>query len=91
MARMEDILDMYHRPQDPAYPLVCMDESCVQLVGEVRDPIPMSPGHPIKVDDEYVRKGTAEIFLAVAPLIAWTAESPMNNIEVFHFVQIRGQ
>lgn len=69
VARMEDILDTYHRPQDPAYPLVCMDESCVQLVGEVRDPIPMSPGHPIKVDDEYVRKGTAEIFLAVAPLI----------------------
>ena len=66
---MEDILDVYHRPLNPAVPLVCMDESCQQMVGEVRDPIPMSPGQPLKIDDEYVRKGTAEIFLAVAPLI----------------------
>ena len=69
VARMEDILDVYHRPLNPAVPLVCMDESCQQMVGEVRDPIPMSPGQPLKIDDEYVRKGTAEIFLAVAPLI----------------------
>ena len=66
VARMEDILDVYHRPLNPAVPLVCMDESCQQMVGEVRDPIPMSPGQPLKIDDEYVRKGTAEIFLAVA-------------------------
>ena len=67
MARMEDILDVYHRQPNLDFPLVCMDESCVQLVGEVREPIPMSPGHTRKIDDEYERKGTAEIF-AVAPL-----------------------
>lgn len=69
MARMEDVLDVYHRPLNPDFPLVCMDESCYQMVGEVRDPIPMSPGHTLKIDDEYERKGVAEIFLAVAPLI----------------------
>ena len=69
VARMEDVLDVYHRPLNPDFPLVCMDESCYQMVGEVRDPIPMSPGHTLKIDDEYERKGVAEIFLAVAPLI----------------------
>ncbi len=68
---MEDILDVYHRPYDPDYPLICMDESCFQMVGEVREPIPMRPGHPVRIDDEYVRKGIAEIFLAVAPLSGW--------------------
>ena len=68
VARMEDILDVYHRQPNLDFPLVCMDESCVQLVGEVREPIPMSPGNTRKIDDEYERKGTAEIFLAVAPL-----------------------
>lgn len=68
VARMEDVLDVYRRPYDPARPMVCMDESCFQMVGEVRDPIPMEPGRPLKIDDEYVRMGVAEIFLAVEPL-----------------------
>ena len=59
---------MYHRPYDPLRPVVCMDESCKQLIGEVRAPIPAAPGHPVLMDDEYVRNGVAEIFLEVEPL-----------------------
>ena len=55
-------------PYDPDYPVVCMDESCKQLIGEVREPIPCEPGKPVRVDDEYVRNGVAEIFIEVEPL-----------------------
>jgi hypothetical protein len=65
---MEDVLEVYHRPYDAMYPVVCMDESCKQLVGEVRPPIPVAPGRPARQDDEYVRNGVAEIFLEVEPL-----------------------
>jgi hypothetical protein len=65
---MEDVLELYHMPYDPCYPVVCMDESCKQLVGEVREPISCKPGQPKRVDDEYVRKGIVEIFMEVEPL-----------------------
>jgi transposase len=65
---MEDILDVYHLPYDPDYPVVCMDESCKQMIGEVRMPIPCKPGQPVRIDDEYVRNGVAEIFMEVEPL-----------------------
>ena len=65
---MEDVLDVYERPYDAKFPVVCMDESSIQLIGEVREPIPAAPGHCELVDDEYVRKGVASIFLAVEPL-----------------------
>jgi hypothetical protein len=65
---MEDVLDVYHRPYDPQYPVICMDESSKQLIGEVTPPIPLAPGHPVLKDDEYVRNGVAEIFLEVEPL-----------------------
>ena len=65
---MEDVLEVYHMPYDPSYPVVCMDESCKQLVGEVRDPISCKPGQPKRIDDEYVRKGVVEIFMEVEPL-----------------------
>jgi hypothetical protein len=65
---MEDVLEVYHRPYDATAPVVCMDESHTQLIGEVRTPLPVAPGHPALMDDEYVRKGAAQIFLAVEPL-----------------------
>lgn len=65
---MEDVLKVYSRPYDPARPVVCMDESSKQLIGEVRDSIPMKPGESLRIDDEYERKGVAEIFMAVEPL-----------------------
>lgn len=65
---MEDVLEVYHLPYDACYPLVCMDESSKQLVGEVHEPIPCKPGKPKRVDDEYVRKGVVQIFMEVEPL-----------------------
>jgi len=61
-------LEVYHLPYDPDYPVVCMDESSKQLVGEVYEPIPGKPGQPKRLDDEYVRNGVAEIFMEVEPL-----------------------
>ncbi len=65
---MEDVLEVYARPYDPNLPVVCMDESSIQLIGEVQEPIPAAPGHPELQDDEYVRNGVASIFLEVEPL-----------------------
>lgn len=65
---MEDVLAVYTLPYDPLYPVVCMDESCKQLIGEVREPIPAAPGRVARIDYEYVRNGVAQIFLEVEPL-----------------------
>jgi len=65
---MEDVLEVYVRPYDPKFPVLCMDESSMQLIGEVHEPIPAAPGHPVLVDDEYVRNGVANIFIEVEPL-----------------------
>ena len=65
---MEDVLEVYARPYNPEFPVLCMDESSIQLIGDVQEPIPAVPGHPVLVDDEYVRKGVANIFVEVEPL-----------------------
>ena len=68
VAAMEDVLDAYERPYDPRRPQICMDELHVQLVGEARTPVPVAPGRPARIDYEYVRNGTANLFLWVEPL-----------------------
>jgi len=68
---MEDILDLYAEPYDPHYPLVCFDESPYQLVSEVRQPLPVAPGHPVRYDYEYRREGTCNLFLFFEPLQGW--------------------
>jgi len=68
---MEDILDVYTRKHDKKRPLVCMDEVPRQLIGEVRIPIPGTPGKPARYDTEYKRNGTCEIFMTAAPLEGW--------------------
>ena len=68
VAAMEDVLDVYSRPYNKDFPVVCMDESSIQLIGEVRTPFPAVPGHPVLMDDEYVRNGVASIFIEVEPL-----------------------
>ena len=65
---MEDVLDIYEMPYDPAIPVVCMDEKPYQLLGGVRDPLPMRPGDTQKIDSEYARNGTCSIFVFVEPL-----------------------
>ncbi len=68
---MEDVLDVYARPYDPCFPVICMDEASKQLVGEVRDPLRMRPGDPLRIDSEYVRLGTCNLFMFCEPLRGW--------------------
>src|SRR6476659_1521118 len=68
---MEDVLEVYHRPYDEKRPLVALDEASKQLVGEVVQPLPPAPGQPERFDYEYVRKGTANLFMLSEPLAGW--------------------
>ena len=68
---MEDVLDVYHRPYDPKRPQVCLDEASKQLVGEAVTPLPPEPGQPERFDYEYVRNGTANLFMISEPLAGW--------------------
>lgn len=68
---MEDVLAVYHRPRDPARPVVCMDEKPFQLLDHIREPIPAAPGRDEREDNEYVRCGTCSIFCWVEPLSGW--------------------
>ena len=65
---MEDVLAVYQLPYDPCWPVVCMDESSKQLIGEVQAPLPLAPGRGQILDHQYVRHGVAEIFVEVEPL-----------------------
>jgi len=65
---MEDILDLYEAPYDPKRPLVCIDERPCQLIDDILTPIAMKSGKVTKVDYEYERKGTCNVFIACAPL-----------------------
>ena len=68
---MEDVLETYQRPHDSARPLVCLDETSKQLIRETRDPVAMKPGQLQRVDYEYERNGTANLFMLFAPLEGW--------------------
>lgn len=65
---MEDVLDVYEMPYNPMRPVVCMDEKPYQLLGDVREQLPMRPGDDLKTDSEYKRNGTCSIFAFVEPL-----------------------
>ncbi len=68
---MEDILEVYARPYDPCRPVVCVDEKLVTLHATIHPEIPVAPGHPERVDYEYARAGTANLFVTVEPLAGW--------------------
>jgi hypothetical protein len=70
---MEDVLDVYHRPYHDQRPLVCLDETSKQLIGETVEPLPPQPGQPERFDYEYVRNGTANLFMVSEPLLGWRA------------------
>lgn len=71
VAAMEDVLEVYRRPYDPKRPVICLDETSKQLVGETRNPIPAKPGQPAREDYEYRRNGTANLFMLFEPLAGW--------------------
>jgi transposase len=68
---MEDVLELYAEPYDPRYPVVCLDESPYQLLSETRQPLPTTPGQPVRYDYEYRREGTCNLFLFFEPLRGW--------------------
>lgn len=65
---MEDVLDVYEQAYDPAHPVVCFDENSVVPHADVRPTLPVAPGVPERIDSEYERKGTANLFFLVEPL-----------------------
>jgi DDE superfamily endonuclease len=71
VAAMEEVLVVYQRPLDPAHPVLCMDETSKQLVGETRVALPVEPGQPQRTDYEYERHGVANLFLFSEPLTGW--------------------
>jgi hypothetical protein len=71
VAHMEEVLETYEKPYDPACPVLCMDEQPVQLLKETRTPIPATAQHGMRVDYEYERAGTANIFMFTEPLAGW--------------------
>jgi DDE superfamily endonuclease len=71
VAAMEDVLTVYQRPLDSARPVICMDETSKQLIGETRVSLPVAPGQPQREDYEYERHGVANLFLFCEPLAGW--------------------
>ncbi len=71
VAHMEDVLDLYAEPYDPARPVVCFDESSTQLLADTRESLPAGPGRPRREDYEYVRCGTRNLFLTCEPKRGW--------------------
>jgi transposase len=87
---MEDVLDAYQREYDPAYPLVCMDESPKQLLADVRPALPMEPGKPARIDEHYQRNGTRNLFVACEPLRGWRhlkVTERRTKIDWAHFIR----
>ena len=76
---MENVLAVYKRPVDPDFPVVCMDESSVQCVKEVRQPLPMRAGSPARYDAEYERNGVAHLIQFYAPFIGWRRMEVTDN------------
>jgi hypothetical protein len=68
---MEDVLDVYTRPYDPARPQICLDETSRQVLAETREALPVAPGRPARHDPEYERQGVVNLFLVTDPLRGW--------------------
>ena len=87
---MADVLAVYHRPYDPNRPVVCLDETLKQLIGESREPLPPRPGAVERYDHVYVRTRVASLFLTCEPLAGWrhvTATAHRGRVEWAHVVR----
>ena len=87
---MEDVLGVYARPYDPAFPVVVMDEKPLQLLADARAGTPAAPGQVARQDSEYIRCGTCSIFVWAEPLRGWRrayAESTRTRIDWAHGVE----
>jgi hypothetical protein len=90
VAAMEDVLDLYEEAYDPCYPTVCLDEKPVVLHEQTRAVLPLAPGRPERRDYEYIRRGTANLFVVVEPLSGWRQVTPtMQRTKVDYAQQLR--
>ena len=87
-AQMEDVLDVYERPYDEKRPLVCLDESSKQLIGETILPIPAEPGQPERFDHEYVRNGVMNLFMVTMPLLGWREVRVTDRRTMVDFAEV---
>ncbi len=85
---MEDVLDVYHRPYDEKRPLICLDESSKQLIGETVLPIPAGPGQVARIDHEYVRNGVMNLFMITMPLLGWRAVQVTDRRTMLDFAEV---
>ena len=69
--RMEEVLDLYEEPYDALGPVICFDERPCQLIGDVREPLPMKAGHIERFDSEYERGGVCWVLMSFEPLSGW--------------------
>ena len=88
VAAMEDVIEVYHRAHDPDRPVVCLDETSKQLIVETRMPIPAKPGQPRRVDYEYQRNGTANLFMLFAPLEGWRHVKVTDRHAAIDYAQV---
>ncbi|MGH8291815.1 MAG: IS630 family transposase [Steroidobacteraceae bacterium] len=88
VASMEDVLEVYQRPHDPSCPVVCLDETSKQLIGETRTPIPARPSRPARHDYEYARNGVANLFMLFAPLEGWRHVKVTEHHAAVDYAQI---
>jgi len=88
IAKMEDVLEVYERPYNPRQPLVCLDEKPVTLHADVRPPSPAQPGREARRDNEYERRGTANVFSVVEPKAGRHFTFPTPDRSGFEFAQV---
>jgi hypothetical protein len=88
IAKMEDVLEVYERPYDPREPVVCLDEKSITLHADVRPASPAKPGREARRDNEYERRGTANVFCAVEPKAGRHFTFPTPDRSGFEFAQV---
>jgi len=88
IAKMEDVLEVYERPYDCKQPVVCLDEKPVTLHADVRAPSPAMPGREARRDNEYERRGTANVFCAVEPKAGRHFTFATPDRSAFEFAQV---
>ena len=88
VANMEDVLEVYQRPHDPACPVVCLDETSKQLIKETRVPVAAKPGRSARHDYEYERNGTANLFMMFAPLEGWRHVKVTDHHAAVDYAQV---
>jgi hypothetical protein len=91
ITKMEDVLKTYEQPYDPDQPVVCLDEKAVTLHADVRPPSPAAPGREARRDNEYERRGTANVFCAVEPKAGRHFTFPTPDRSAFEFAQVAVQ